>query len=47
MHRYRFSLTVSERANQELQNAFLDKFLAQKKAKIWGIEREDSVHVVY
>jgi len=29
-----FSLTASERGNQELQNAFLDESLAQKEAEI-------------
>ena len=34
MRRRIFSSTASERANQELQNAFLDEFLAQKEAEI-------------
>ena len=34
MRRRIFSSAASERANQELQNAFLDEFLAQKEAEI-------------
>ena len=37
MCRRSFSLAASERANQELQNAFLDESLAQKAAEIHSV----------
>ena len=46
MRRRIFSSAESERANQELQNAFLDEFLAQKEAEIRPVKVGTLFHFV-